>query len=379
MLHFITHLALGGAERIALDLVRGLRDGFDSAIFAVRGVGADAIGSAMRRELEETRTPLFTGTRVPLKWGGLLFAGQSAARTVAAFQPDLIHLHTEIPEASYAAMVSLRPSLRHSPIVRTIHNSVYWHHWPRLGRWCDRRMAQAHIAGVSQGAVEAFERLRRASAAGAPPAPPVVIFNGVALPPSTRPPRTAPSESIRVLFAGRFEIQKGTDLLARILTQLRLPSGRGGELMLHGVGAHESALRALAAQPPPGWSVRVAAPLAGLAATMPEFDFVLMPSRFEGQSLVAIEAMLQAVPLVATDAPGLREQLPADYPWRARAGDADDFARVLQRAFDDPAQCRAIAGQAQAFARDRFDPRAMFASYRRLYAQALEAGRAPRA
>lgn len=372
MLHFITHLALGGAERIALDLVRGLRDDFDPAIFAVHGVGAGAIGPAMRRELEETRTPLFTGTRVPLKWGGLVFAGQRAARAVSVFRPDLIHLHTEIPEAGYAAMVSLQSSLQRTPIVRTIHNSVYWHHWPRLGRWCDRRMAQAHIAGVSEGAVEAFDRLRRASAVSAPPTPPIVIFNGVAVPPSLRSSRTAPSELIRVLFAGRFEIQKGTDLLPRILAQVRLPLGLCGELTLHGVGTHEPILRALADQPPPGWSVRVAAPLVGLAATMPEFDFVLMPSRFEGQSLVAVEAMLQSVPLLATDAPGLREQLPADYPWRARAGNADDFARVLQRALDNPAQCRATAGLAQTFAHDRFDPRLMFASYRRLYAQALK-------
>lgn len=376
VLHFITHLGLGGAERVALDLVRGLKPDVDSAVFAVHGIANDAIGLAMQRELTGMQTPLFTGTRLPLKWGGMLPAGLRAARAVKTFRPDLIHLHTEIPEASYAAMLTLQPVLHRIAVVRTIHNTIYWSYWPRLGRWCDRRMAHAHIAGVSQGAVEAFGKLRRDSGAAVPPTPPAIIFNGVEISHPLRPLDRAPGDPIRVLFAGRFEFQKGTDLLPRILEQTRVPANRRLELTLHGSGAHGGLVRELAARPPAGWSVRVNAPVPELSRRMTEFDFVLMPSRFEGQSLVAIEAMLLAVPLVATDAPGLREQLPADYPWRARAGDADDFARVLQSALDNSAQCRATAEQALAFARARFDPRSMQASYRRLYAQALESDRA---
>ncbi len=376
VLHFITRLGLGGAERVALDLVRGLTPDVDSAVFAVHGIANDAIGAAMRDELAETSTPVFTGTHLPTKWGGLLLAGLSAARAVRQFQPDIIHLHTEIPEASYAAMITLHPALRRIAVVRTIHNTVYWSYWPKLGRWCDRRMAHAYIAGVSQGAAEAFANLRCESGAAAPPAPPVIIFNSVALPPAATSPQAARGECLRLLFAGRFEFQKGTDLLPDILPRVPPPLGQRCELTLHGGGAHEPALRALAARPPPGWSVRVLPPVAGLAASMPDFDFVLMPSRFEGMSLVAIEALLLAVPLVATDAPGLREQLPADYPWRARAGDAADFARVLQSALAAPDECRVTAARALAFARERFDPAAMHAGYRRLYAQARGSKRA---
>ncbi|MSU23199.1 MAG: glycosyltransferase [Opitutus sp.] len=377
VLHYITRLGLGGAERVALDLVRGLKSDVDSAIFAVHGIAADAIGPALRRELAAAQTPLFCGTRLPLKWGGLLPAGWRAASAVQAFRPDLIHLHTEIPEASYAAMVTLQPSLKRIPAVRTIHNTVFWSDWPRLGRWCDRRMAHASIAGVSQGAGEAFARLRLASGAAAPPAPPAIIFNGVDV---GQPPQSlnrVPGDPIRLLFAGRFEFQKGTDLLPSVLAAARGPANRRLELTLHGSGAHEPLLRALAAHPPTGWTVHVRPPVPELSRRMTEFDFVLMPSRFEGQSLVAIEAMLLAVPLVVTAAPGLCEQLPPDYPWRARVDDAADFARVLQSALAATTQCRATAAQALAWARERFDPRIMQAGYRRLYAQALEATRTP--
>lgn len=371
VLHSITHLALGGAERVALDLVRGLQTHCDSAIYAVQHTGGDAVSQAMHRELAETNTPLFTGTRIPLKWGGLFPAAVAAARTVRAFRPDIIHLHTEIPEAAIAAMSALHSGPPQAALVRTVHNTQYWAYWPNVGAWCDRRLRRSYVAAVSRGAVEAFERLRARSQAGPPPAPPIVIFNAVTVPAIARPLPPRNIGRLRLLFAGRFERQKGADLLPAIVAQVRAPPGVACELTLYGTGALGGTLRAFAAAPPPGWNVQVGEPVAGLAFRMPEFDVVLMPSRFEGLSLMALEAMLLGVPLIATDAPGLREQLPPDHPWRARAGDASDFARVLQKAIDARGTWPAAAAQAQAFARANFDPPQMFAAYRRLYDGAL--------
>lgn len=366
----ITRLGLGGAEAVALTLVRTLRDEFEFAVFAVHGVEDSEIGRSMALELEGLRVPLFCGSRLPLKWGGLLPAGLRAARMSRDFKPALVHLHTEIPECAHAARLVLDPGGRPPAVVRTIHNTVYWHYWPRLGHWCERRLRHSHVACVSQAAQDAYAAFRGRSGAGSPPLPPVVIYNGVAVPTEAANRSHVSCGPRRILFAGRFEHQKGTDLLPAILAGVTLPSP-GAELVLYGQGAHGPLLEQLAVQPPEGWKIHVLPPTAALRERMPEFDLVIMPSRFEGLPLVAVEAALLGVPLVATDAAGLRETLPPDHPWCAPTGDPAHFAQTLRQALATPHCWPQVAARARAFARHRFGPGNMAAGYRKLYARAL--------
>lgn len=375
VLQIVSHLALGGAERVAFVLARGLRQRFDFGFYAATGVDPGDVGQSMKRELEALRIPLFVGTKLPIKWGGMAMAGALSAIAVKRFRPDIIHLHTEVPEASYAAMVSLRPSLRRVPVVRTIHNAVYWPAWRTLGRWCDRRMRRSFVAAVGRDASKAFEQLRGESSAGPPPHPPVVIFNGVSVVGEPRPAAKLPTGRMRILFAGRFEDQKGADLIPRIVGQVRPPHDRPCELVIRGSGPHEPALRDLASHPPSGWAVDVNGPLPGLSARLAEFDLLLMPSRFEGLALLAIEAALMGLPVIATDGPGIREGFPEGFPWLAKAGDADSFAQLLQAAVNDPASCRSGAEAAQRFARANFGVETMIEGYAQLYGRAAGSGK----
>jgi glycosyltransferase involved in cell wall biosynthesis len=225
------------------------------------------------------------------------------------------------------------------------------------------------VACVSKGAVDAFEELRAESGAGPVPQPPVIIFNGVVVKDEPRAIGKMPGERVRILFAGRFEDQKGADLLPEILGAVRPP--KPCELVIHGSGTHEPALRALAANPPPGWTLEVSGPVPNLSSRMPQFDLMIMPSRYEGLALIAIEAALLGLPVVATDGPGIREGFPADYPWLARAGDARSFSELLQRVLDDPNGWAGAVTQARDFARRHFDIGAMCDQYANLYAQAL--------
>jgi len=378
VLQVVTHLALGGAERVALNLVLGLHERFDFAVLAVAGVDSGELGQSMKSELEEIRVPLFVGTRVPIKFGGMFLAGLRAAEAVRRFRPDIIHLHSEIPESSYAAMVASGGRQERAQLVRTIHGTVYWHSWRKVGRWCDRRMRRSFVAGVSEGAVDAFERLRAESGAGPLPQPPVVIYNGVPTGHSLGPRHRDPGQRLALLFAGRLENEKGADLLPEILRKVRPADGRSCQLSIFGSGTFEAELRALASRPPPGWMITVSAPVPDLGARMMEYDLVVMPSRHEGLGLIAIEAALQGLPVVATDGPGLREAFPAGYPWLAKPDDVDSFARLLQTVIDDPATWGPVAAMAQTFAREHFDAPAMFDAYATLYLQALRAHSSPR-
>ena len=370
VLQCITRLGLGGAERVAISIICGLREEIDFAVFTVHEGHVDEVGRAMRRELEEAGVALYSGTSVPMKAGGMIPGGISLGQAIRRFRPTVIHYHSETPEACGAAMTVFSPAEARIGSVRTIHNSVFWRYWPRIGRWCDKRLSRAHIACVSEAARDEFLRYRAESGASRPPSEPAIIYNGVNLEPLV--PRAQPlHEKVRrVLFAGRFEFQKGADILGLALPQVRLPAGIHAELCFVGHGTQEPYLRSLAAQPPAGWTIQLRPPTAGLTSVFPEFDVVVVPSRFEGLGLVAIEAILNGCPVVLTDAPGLRETTPLNYPWRARAGDAADLARQLSAALSETEKWRPALLSAQALAREKFSPAGMLCNYRALYAVA---------
>jgi glycosyltransferase involved in cell wall biosynthesis len=141
--------------------------------------------------------------------------------------------------------------------------------------------------------------------------------------------------------------------------------------VLYGCGAHEALLRQLARTPPPGWTIEVRPPVPDFAKQLGRFDLVLMPSRFEGLGLVAVEAAMMGVPVIATNAEGLRDVFPSDYPWLAQPGDAASFAAKLQDALDQPTRWAVMGEQLQDRARTIFAVDTMADGYRKTYLQAL--------
>lgn len=377
-MHCVSHLALGGAERAALTLIGALENDFEFSVYAVRGLADGPVGLALEGELRTRRVPLHVGWRIPMRCGGILSGAIGLRQALHRFAPELIHLHTEIPEASYAALACSLPALRRIPLVRTIHNAVYWEFWRPLGRWSDRRMQRSYCAGVSADATGAAQRLRQESDAGAFPVKPKVIYNAV-LPPAPVPrvKRSDPN-LVRVVFGGRFEFEKGADLLPALLENARPPTGRTAQLTIHGSGTGERRLRALADAPPPGWTVTVQPPDPNFRARLAEADIALVPSRAEGFGLVAVEAFLADVPVIATRAAGLRETIPPGYPWLAEPGDVKSLAAVLQAALAASQEERAaIAATGRTFAQQHFIVSKMADGYRSLYAQALSGSDAP--
>ena len=375
ILQVISHLAVGGAERVALNIAQSLRPHYDFSVYAVRGVADGDVGRDLQRQLGAEQIPLHLGPRVPMRYGGIFTGAIGLARALRRFRPDLLHLHTEIPEASYAALHCVQPTLRRVPSVRTIHNSVIWNFSPALGRACDRKMETGVVAGVSRGAVEAFLSLRASSGAKSPPLVPVTIYNGVAAPRASRPPGPS-GETIRLVYGGRWENEKGTDLLPAIIAQTQLPAGRRAHLTLFGSGRHAPLLRKLASAPPKNWQIELLAPTPDFAERLATFDLALLPSRYEGHPLVAIEALLAGVQVVATDAPGLREALPPQHPWLAPVGDTVSFAAILSAACGHQDRWSQLAENGRAFAATHFTPALMAAGYDSLYRRVLALRRA---
>jgi glycosyltransferase involved in cell wall biosynthesis len=162
------------------------------------------------------------------------------------------------------------------------------------------------------------------------------------------PPAPAPDGLLRVGYVGRFDLhQKGLDWLA---ATLRADGQRAAQLRWHlqGRGAGAPTLHALAAAlGPQRVQVHGFAPLEHALARV---DVLLLPSRFEGLPLVALEATAHGWPVVASRQAGLQELLPAHSmfefgdaagmwsalatmatPWRRQAAVAHARTRLRQQ------------------------------------------------
>ena len=377
VLHVITHLDMGGAEMVTLDLIDRLRDRVDFTLFAVVGSGVpSAVGQDMAARLERWGVPHATGTSRGFKSGGVVLAARALARWIARVRPEVIHVHTEIPELTLAVATLLSRRVRRTPLLRTVHNCELWIDWGTIGRWVTARLAYGTAVAVSRNAAraDAAIRIRRAGAAE-------VIYNGVAGPERIEPRDVSGGSTTTVLFAGRLHHQKGADLLPAILADARARTPLADvAVRIAGTGVLRDRVAAATTGDGAGWDVRLVDPIPNLAERLGDYDAVLLPSRFEGFGLLAAEALLAGVPAITTDAPGLDEVVPAHYPFRAAVDDVPALAGLLAQVINDPAAARRRVAPFREVIASRFSPDAMASAYltryRALAERAVEGGAA---
>jgi glycosyltransferase involved in cell wall biosynthesis len=268
------------------------------------------------------------GVRVALfdadQRGGLLgrIAGALALawRTVALareFQPTVVHLHSTFAGAS------VRPALwlgyRKARVVYCPHGWSWDRPMGRLPRYLSSLAERLLARMADQIVCISGHEVRTAKRHGLPATKLVLVSNAV----NTRSPaplplaRSAswPRGTRRVLFVGRFDQQKGVDVLWRAL-ELLGPS-------THAVIAGASVLSKDAAAPSPNPSPSKSGPLAAqppanttlvgwvgpgeLETLFAQAEVLVVPSRWEGFGLVAAEAMRSGLPVIASAVGGLTE------------------------------------------------------------------------
>ena len=360
----ITRLGLGGAERVAETIAIGMKaHGVESTILPVAGVRDEAMAQAMRRDLEIHGVEITPGASATSTRRASIEGASILARTVDVWQPDVVHLHTEIPEFTYALATYRSSRLRQVATIRTVHNTILWGGWSLAGRFAERRLDDAAVAAVSHAAGDAFVEWR--DRVGRPTKPPIVIYNGITdVDPGHRPaPRSVPV----LCFAGRFELQKGIDVMLDALPRIARPY----KVLVFGSGSLQPMVVAAAESMPR--RLVLADPVPDLRSRFSEFDAILMPSRFEGLSNLAVEALFAGLPVLATDAPGLREALPDWYPGRCDADDPIAFARMVDDFLAAPEAWMEPVARAQTWARERFSAATMVDRYQALYSGAIGA------
>lgn len=157
-----------------------------------------------------------------------------------------------------------------------------------------------------------------------------------------------------LLMAGRFAAQKDHALLLDAMPAI-LAAAPAATLLLAGTGpllwdtARRIARHGLAG------SVRLLGQRADLPDLMSAADLLVLPSRFEGLSLVALEAMAAGLPIVASDAPGNAEMLGhGSSGWLAPAGDVAAFAATVVDALSDTDRLAEVAATAAGRQREHY-------------------------
>lgn len=369
--HLITHFSLGGAERVAANIAESQTPGMEYHVVEIMR-GRTAYTPKFIGELEKA------GVRCHRSWmpdvsfhflferiAALLFPLRMLY-IMLRWRPDVIHTHTETPDLALYVFSRVFPRmLRRVKIVRTIHNTRLWTGLPRTAQWVEAffKSHNANIA-ISDSVRDSYaERFGEVAP---------IINNGVAEVEQNdyfnaqRSTNKTQNSKLKILFAGRLEPQKGVVVLCKVLKMLAgdarfffTIAGDGSQRTLV-----EQTLAEIAAE---GKSVNaeLVPPIFGLAGYMQSFDYLFMPSEFEGLSMLSMEASLNRLPVIANACPGLADTLPTDWSLLAHGNNLDDYRRIFNLL--PTADRDALTQQAYAFAKERFSVRTMQERYEAWY------------
>lgn len=362
----ITDLDMGGAEQCLVELATRLDPARLEPVVYCLGPRPCLPEASCAIRLERSGVPLeCLGARGPRHI--LRVVGQ-LRRLLATQRPHLVQ--TFLFHANIAGrLAAYWAGVRHVVCsIRVAEHHSRWH------LWIDRLTAslvQRYVC-VSQAVAE-FSRIH----ARLPPQKLVVIPNGIdtaAYPARSRADLRqwgiGPADRT-VTFVGRLEPQKGLRWLLKT-APLWLDRLVDAHLLIVGKGPEEKGLKGLC------WRLGIASRVhfAGWRADVPEIlaasQLLVLPSRWEGMPNVVLQAMATGLPVLATDAEGVRELLGEQADAQiVPYGRSQQFADRLVAIMSDPQQAAELGRLNRREAESRFRLEGMVRAYQGLWESLL--------
>ncbi|WP_158227100.1 glycosyltransferase [Mangrovitalea sediminis] len=363
VLHVITTLPVGGAERVILNTVSLLDPTrFESVVCCIMQEGELA---------EEVRQ---RGVKVVSL--DLMSSGGWDSKVVPALTQlireeaiDLVHSHLYHANL-YGRIAAYRCGI---PSVVTIHNTYVrtkWHR--RLLNWYWGRRTAALIA-VSDDIKRDVVRWDHV-----PESLVQVIPNGISiervqsiLSVAEARERLDIDAGTPVLVAvGRLEEQKGHKYLLSALPELA-QKGYRPVCLIVGEGRERASLTAQAEALGVASQVRLMGTRSDVSDILRAADVFVMPSLWEGLSLALLDAMAAKKPIVATDVGGMRQVLGDRLGLLVPSADASALADALMFALTRQEEMHRMSEAAYARVCDEFSDRRMVGDVASLYHRVL--------
>ncbi|HEY3310921.1 MAG TPA: glycosyltransferase family 4 protein [Anaerolineales bacterium] len=292
----------GGGGRVARDLAIGLAArGHELRVLTTHMEGLPFFEEIDGVQVERIRSKRKTAFRAELAEMAQfnLAALNAARRIVRDWRPDLIHAHFAVPAGAAAFVLS---KLTGIPYVLTAHLGDVPGAVPeKTDRWFKWIFPLTPPIWRGAARVVAVSEFTRRMALQHYDVPIEVIPNGVEL--SSLPAPARGDDQPRIVFAGRFMEQKNPAHLVQALTQLKDLSWQCAML---GDGPLLGSIRADLARTGleerfwlPGWITPE-----HVLAEFARSDILVLPSRSEGLSVVAVQALGMGLALVLSDAGG---------------------------------------------------------------------------
>jgi glycosyltransferase involved in cell wall biosynthesis len=346
ILHIISSLEVGGAQRLLSDLLPLLAQQHEVTLL----VNTD-IDNAFTSRVKDVGINVIVSRLHVYSWRNIFFIRKLLDNY------DIVHVHL-FPTVYWAAFACFSKRTRlvyteHSTsnrrrekwFLRPVERFVYSRYWKIIS--ISRQTQDALTAWLKTGNDD--KRF-------------VTINNGIDL--VAFPMRRRQSHTLRTLIqVSRFEASKDQDSVIKAMTLL--PSDM--QLLLVGDGRRLEECKTLAESLGCSNRIHFLGARSDISALLLQADIAVQASHWEGFGLTAIEAMACGLPVIASDVPGLK-QVVEDYGLLFTSGDTTMLARQIMRIVTDPALYEALSAKSVQRA-SHYDIRTMAKKYLALYGQ----------
>ena len=279
---------------------------------------------------------------------------------LGSWAPDVVHAHAV--DVGYA--VSSTAKAHGIPTVLTCHGVWFPVHGRRSGR------GRIEVALLRRGGHHAVTAVDGASVAALASIgiTATVVPNGVDVEEFAGEARRG--DTVRFLFAGRHEPQKGLDVLLEAVPIARRDAGAPFVVDVVGDGELTADLRTDARSRGLDGVVRFPGRLsrADLVAAFRSADAFVLPSRYEGFPVTILEAWAARLPVIATMVGGISEVCTGENAVLVRPNDAHALAAAIIGLVQDPARRERLGRSGHELVRTQFSWDAVARRYREVYA-----------